>query len=303
MGIFSVFVCYTIKKGTAMCKKMRLFSASLVMVLMCVCAGQAHALRLSMKRIVLDDKKKAETITIINDSAVEQTYRMGLRHYTFSDTGNFMAIEDDELENYPDIQWADDYLSYAPRRITVPAGGSQQVRLFAKVPRGAADGEYRSHMWITTEAKPKEFKEKNSDKGKEGSSVRLVMQPGVSLPVIIRKGPLESQVEISNASLAKGEGKEANTLVVNFDVKREGSQSVYGGFDITCLAGDEDFVAKKVRGYSLYRETKQRSFKFALEIPEGKSVSDCAKVRIEYKSDSDNKSQNGHVMATAEVAL
>ena len=48
-------------------------------------------------------------------------------------------------------------IRYAPRRVTVPPGGSQQIRILLRRPRDLEPGEYRSHLWIVTEQAAKEF--------------------------------------------------------------------------------------------------------------------------------------------------
>lgn len=89
-------------------------------------ASEAQALRVSMKRIVFEGPKRSDIISIINNTSQEQTYRMGLKHYRMDAERSLVKLEGPDDPAGADIKWADEMIRYAPRRVTVPPGGSDR---------------------------------------------------------------------------------------------------------------------------------------------------------------------------------
>ncbi|HBR68034.1 MAG TPA: hypothetical protein DEA55_01515, partial [Rhodospirillaceae bacterium] len=153
--------------------------------------SEAFAIRVSLKRVTFEDSKRSEILTIINSTEKEQTYRLGWRKYRMDEKKALRAVG--EGEKADDIQWADDMVRFAPRRVTIPAGGSQQIRLLFRRPADLKDGEYRSHLWIVSETPPESFDTKEAGK----QAVRLAVQPAISLPIFVRAGKLEAKASIT----------------------------------------------------------------------------------------------------------
>lgn len=266
-------------------------------------ALEAYALRISIKRIIFEGDKRSETITIINNSDKDRTYRMSLRHYTMGTTKGLQRIDEEDLEQYGDINWADDYIRFAPRRFTIEPGGAQQVRVFARAPRNLEDGEYRSHLWILTEVSPEEFSETKKDTG-DKPAVRLAMQPGISLPVFLRHGNISSTAALEQGSIEQAQTPEGQpAYVANFRLTKEGEKSIYGNFGIYCTAGSEEFMAKHVKGWAIYSETSYRDLSFFVNVPDGRSADDCRTMRVNYEADEDDETYKGRVIATLDISL
>lgn len=254
----------------------------------------ANAVRISMKRVIFGDGKKSETITIINNTTEEKTYRLGWRKYVMDEKKSLRAV-DGEIVQETFFDWADNMVRYAPRRVKVAPGASQQIRLLFRRPANLEEKEYRSHLWIVTETKPEDFKKDSS--ATSGHSVKLAVQPAISLPIFVRNGDLTASASISEEALKQ---ISADKLNVSFVLNREGSRSLYGDFDFICT--ENQLVIHQVRGVSVYTEINKRylDFDIPLETAEEKS---CKGVSILYKSDPDDPDFKGKLLAQGSATL
>lgn len=258
--------------------------------------NEAQALRISMKRIIFEGPKRSDIITIMNNTAREQTYRLGWRHYRMDEERSLVRVD----ENDPameDFNWADDMIRYAPRRVTVPPGGSQQIRILLRRPRDLAEGEYRSHLWIVTEAPTEEFAPGDAETAGQ-QSFQLSMMPALTLPIFVRHGDLTASARITDMTLAQTD--EGGS--VSFNLHREGNRSLYGDLKVICTGGSQEYVANHTRGIAVYTEVNRRFFEFDFTYPP-EHAADCRKVRVEYVADSDDNQYSGQVMAQASASM
>ena len=259
--------------------------------------SEAQALRISMKRIIFEGPKRSDIISIINNTAQEQTYRLGLKHYRMDAERSLVKLEGPDDPAGADIRWADEMIRYAPRRVTVPPGGSQQIRLLLRRPRDLADGEYRSHLWIITETDAEAF-EANKPANAGAQSFRLAMTPASTLPILVRSGQMNIKSSITNAKVSDvGGGKHK----VSFTVNREGNRSLYGDLRVICT-GSGEYVASNKRGIAVYTELTKREFSYEYDVPADQAAA-CRSVRIEYLADKDDAQYNGALMAQANASM
>lgn len=254
-------------------------------------AQEANAVRVSMQRVIFTGKKKSEVITIINNTGKKQTYRLGWKKLRMDEKKSLSSIKEGEPSD--DILWAEKMVRYAPRRITVPPGDSQQVRLLLRPPADVQKAEYRAHLWIISEGDPPTFVAKPDSSKQE---VRLAVQPAITLPVFVRYGDLDATASISDVKTENIQGG----LKIAFALNREGNRSIYGDFDFMCADGAQEIMLRQVRGVAVYTEISRRFVKY--EIPFNQStVSDCKNIKITYRSDPDDPQFQGKVLAEATV--
>jgi len=259
----------------------------------------AQSLSVTMKRIVFEGPKRAEVLTIINNSNKVETYRIGWIHYVMNNEGQLVPVPKEELP--PSVKPASDMIRYAPRRITVGAKSSQQIRIMMRLPAGVEDGEYRSHLWIRTEPDVEELKRSAEEfRRKSGSnqSVSIEMLPGITMPVIIRKGAVDANLEIQNLQASQSPG----FVDVSYTLARGGLRSVYGDIDYVCNAGmQNEFILKKERGLGIYSEVSSRVFNFKAERPLGKPS--CGNLTVYFVENEDSTRSKKILQAQATVAV
>ena len=253
----------------------------------------AYAVRVSLKRVVFDKNTRSEILTIINNTGEQQTYRLGWRKYRMDNGKSLRAVRDDE--DASDILWADKMIRFAPRRVTIPPGGSQQIRLLFRRPADLKEAEYRAHLWIVSEAKPEAF---STSDGDSEQSVKLAVQPAISLPIFVRNGELTAKASISNPKLVQKSGM----LNASFTLNRTGTRSVYGDFDFVCADQGNDVVLHQVRGIAVYMETQSRNLDYDIPLSPQTATS-CNSVNIIYRADPKDSDFKGKVLAQATASL
>lgn len=256
------------------------FFLFLIIVAVLTAPIPAEAVKLTVKRVVFEREKRAEVITVINSSNREITYRVGWRHFVMTRDRALNAVPESEL---PDsVKPAADFIRYAPRRFTLAPKTSQQIRLILRMNSDVADGEYRSHLWIRPEEEVErlKFREELKQRNKSGSKtsgVSMRMLSGVTMPVIIRKGSLSAEVDVSNLSAKQTPG----FIDVSHSLLRSGDRSVYGSLEYICNQGAGGaYSIRSVKGIAVYPEVNQRDFSARIPKPEGESA--CQTLSVEY---------------------
>lgn len=256
-------------------------------------ASDAQALRITLKRVTFEGPKRTEVLTIINNEAKPKTYRMGWRHMKMVPNKALTYVEDPSAD--PDIKPVDDMVRFAPRRVTIPPGGSQQVRLMLRKPRDLPDGEYRSHFWIQPEADATKFTPEG-EVDNTRSAVQLRMLTGITIPVIVRSGNLQGTGEITGG----GASIKGNNIEVKFTVARKGNKSLYGDIDMICLGGEQTDI-RTVRGIAIYPEVDSRDFTFNIPVPA--DVNSCRQIGITYREPAEAGQDLGRTIAEGVVNL
>lgn len=256
----------------------------------------AQALKVTLKRAVFEGPRRTEVLTIVNNTAEEQAYRLGWRMMRMTENQSVVAVDDPAQA--AGLKPVDDMVRYAPRRIVIPPGGTQQVRLLLRKPKDLPEGEYRSHFWIQPEAESVKFEPLTGEKAEEAKTkpvVQIKMLTGITIPVIVRHGKLAVSTTITDARAARDTG--GKVMNVGFTLNREGNRSVYGDLKFTCDGGA---LAKQVKGIAVYTEISKRFMNFSIPYPEGGV---CNKMTVEFSADDDDMDLGGRVLATAEVPV
>lgn len=288
-------VFFMIKRVATFCRscpRLALAGAAAAVVMACAAvlfvAHDAHALKITMKRVIFEGPRRAEVLTLINNTADETAFRLGWRTMRMTPDKGLVEVPEGAESDIPS---AEGMVIFAPRRVVIPPGGSQQIRLMLRKPRDLAEGEYRSHLWIRPEADAVKFDPQPAEAGK--SSVQIKMLAGVSLPVFVRHGQMTATAAIENATLRRAGDK----LAVELTLTRQGNRSIYGDFDFIC-AGAEERVVRQVRGIAIYTDVPSRKLNFSFPAPE---TGGCSSMRIVYTADRDDPLFKGNVIAQATV--
>ncbi len=254
----------------------------------------AHALRVTMKRVIFEGPVRTEVLTIINNTAEEQAYRLGWRRLRMTEDKSLVSVPEGEpLPGFDEMQ---QMIRYAPRRIVLPPGASQQVRLMLRRPKDMKDGEYRAHFWIQPESESVKF-DPNKTRPEGKSAVQIKMLTGVTLPVIVRQGNLTASVKIADAALVTENGQK----MLKYTMTREGNRSVYGDIELICKtpAGEEKII-QQLRGIAVYADINRRVITQRTKgVPEG----GCTSLVMKYRADTEDQLFKGAVLAEANVKM
>jgi P pilus assembly chaperone PapD len=268
-----------------------LFFITLLMSLKCTAA-----LLVTPSRVVFEDRTRTAQVTLVNKGTETATYRISFIRQNMTEDGKFVPAGEDESGLYSDTM-----VRYSPRQITLSPGQSQIVRLMLRKPKNLPDGEYRSHMLL--QALPETSKSDISKAVAEDSdeiSVEITTIIGVSIPVIVRNGKLDTELSLSNASYVKSTNPETKSHIA-LDMNRTGSESTYGDFRVTYIDGKgQAVVVGNVKGVAVYTPNQLRKFKIPLNAPAG-VVFDKGHFHITY-TESGKDEKNG-LIASVDVQL
>jgi P pilus assembly chaperone PapD len=202
-------------------------------------------LMLYPNRIVFEGTQRTAQLELINRGTTSSVYRLKLVRRRMSDSGDFMAVD----SPLPGELFADDLVRYSPRQITLAPGASQTIRLMVRKPADLQAGEYRSHLLF--ERVP-DTKQSSARPGKDAPQldIKLTALVSVTIPVIVRHGPIDATVALRDLKL---EPSPAGQQVLSLALWREGASSVYGDLmaEFTPNNGAPQVVAS-VKGLAVY---------------------------------------------------
>lgn len=252
----------------------------LMMTLLPIKAFTQGDLLITPRRIVFEGNKQRQEITLANTGQDTAIYSISFVQYRMTETGTFEQIEEPDQGQL----FADPYLRYFPRTVTLAPNESQVVRMQLRKLPGMVDGEYRSHLYFRAipEEKPLGLDDMLSDTTAIG--IRLVPIFGITIPVIIRQGDLQAAINLSDISL---NNRETNIPEFSLTIRREGNQSVYGDLTIDYISpGGEVIEVGIVRGIAVYTPNSHRKFSMQIHKPEGIDFG-SGKLRVRYNSASE----------------
>jgi P pilus assembly chaperone PapD len=222
-------------------------------------------------RVILDGRRGTEVI-LSNIGSEAATYRVGLELRRMLENGRLAPVAEEDANAAEKAALA--MIRYAPRRITLPPGQPQAVRLAARPGADLPDGEYRVHMSFRAIPKPRAVTEE--ERGGDQVSIRLIPIYGVTIPIIVRHGRLEAQAAITQPRLVQGEDGPELAL----EIKRSGESSTYGELIVTKPGAEDPLVM--LRGVAVYPEIGSRSVR--VPLTQEQAAGFTGPLRVEYRA-------------------
>lgn len=218
------------------------------------------------KRVVFEGNERTKEINLINTGQDSATFAISFIQYVMDENGSFKQVtEAAEGQNF-----ADPYLRFFPRRVTLPPQQAQTVRLQVTRTGEMTDGEYRSHVYFRAVEKQTALKNDAEEKQQENISINIKTVFGISIPVIIRRGDTNADIELSNIVYAKDTG------IISLSLKRNGNISTYGNIKVKYKPSTEDDAAivGKIKGIAVYTPNTRRNFSFKLQNEDNLEIKD-----------------------------
>ncbi|MDH5611771.1 MAG: fimbria/pilus periplasmic chaperone [Gammaproteobacteria bacterium] len=244
-------------------------------------------------RVVFDESTRTAQVTLMNPGTETGEFRISFLRQNMNDKGEFVPVEADEKGMF-----SDPLIRYSPRQLTLPPGQSQVVRLMLRKPKDLETGEYRSHMLFQMLPKASKSSIKNTaDADQKTITIEIIPAVGISIPVIVRHGKLESELKLDNARFIPATEVEPKPSI-SVDMHRSGNQSVYGDFRaiFTPSNGGAPVVIALANGIAVYSPNTLRHFSISLDIPSGVSLKE-GYVRILFLESGKNE-QTGLIAET-----
>lgn len=197
-----------------------------------------------------DSPRRTDNLRFTNTSDSPKTYDISMVNFAQNSDGEYRPIETPMMGN----PFADSYLDFAPRRVTLAPSQSQVVRVVRRPMAGAENGEYVSHLKI--QELPDQTMMNSGATNSNGININLRPLYAVTIPVMIEKGSprasaLIRSVEIYNAK---------TNLIAAVMVERGGNRSFYG----TLVVTDDGVELGRVSNFRIFMTTSARVIKIPL---------------------------------------
>ena len=266
-----------LKLGSVMIKRLFIFFAIFVMGLFLAATEARADLTITPKRVVFQARDRSATVTLLNITDHENTYRFSWQIKKAMPDGKYEAMPFNK-----DPHGVASMVIFSPRQVTIGPHGHQTIRLSLRRPSDLPTGEYRAHLMLTRLAH-EEGPQKQDPNAKE-LSMEINVNLSFSIPVIVRQGEDKAlKVSLSEPALRLA-GKGA---VLDVNINRDaGTFSTYG--DVTVFwqpPKGKEVVIGSLTGVALYPEVKTR--KIAVPISSKDNLS-AGTVRIAYIGKSES---------------
>lgn len=234
------------------------------------------------KRVVFDGSRRVMELNLANTGQDTAKYNVSIVQYRMTEDGAFEDITAPD----PGQNFADKYIRFFPRTVTLGPNESQVVKMQLTNTTGLPSGEYRSHVYFRAVPKEVALGEDNSARDTSSVSVKLVPIFGITIPVIIRIGESTAKTTISNLEI---ETVNDTTQRLSMTLNRSGNMSVYGDLKILYVSPDgKERVVGIVNGIAVYTPNLTRKFRMDL-IKNGEINYKQGKLIVSFNSQSDTK--------------
>jgi P pilus assembly chaperone PapD len=256
-----------------------ILSLALIIILIPFDTFAQGGLLITPRRVVFDGKKNTINVNLANSGQDTSTYLISFVQYRMRVDGGFDQITEPDSGQF----FADKYIRLYPRKVTLPPGTNQVVKLQLRGYKKLKDGEYRSHLIFKLKNDLTALGMEDEDRDTTTISIRLVPVFGISIPAIIRKGKSTTQVSLSDLAVNMVND---TTPSLNITFNRTGNFSVYGDVTVDYISPDleEPVQVGVVRGLAVYTPNKLRHFTLTLDNNYNYNK---GKLRVVYKSKSD----------------
>ncbi|MBB1488854.1 fimbrial biogenesis chaperone [Oceanospirillum sediminis] len=168
------------------------------------------------EKVVFEPGQRSVRLNLQNRGNETYTYRIGWQDIVMDSLGLIKQVDDEK--NPRKTPAASKMIRYAPRQVILEPGETQAVRVMLRRPADLKDGEYRSHMLFQ---RLQTVKGINTPATATTPGISMDLLIGTSIPVFVRQGDGEADLEFNNLELKKKEGK----YFLNMQVERKGLYS------------------------------------------------------------------------------
>jgi hypothetical protein len=235
------------------------------------------------KRAVFEGRDRYKELTLSNTGKDTARYDISFKHYRMKENG---ALEELSVPD-PGTQFADSFVRFFPRTVTLAPGEAQVVRIQLTQIGKIVEGEYRSHLYFRSVPKSKPLGEKET-KTADSSSITIKLNAifGIAVPIIIRVGETTTKIGVTNCSFEK-----ADAPFVKMTLNRTGNMSCYGDITVDYISpsGTATRVVEQ-KGLAIYTPIEQRQVRILLPTKAGLDYTK-GKLHVVYKA-QENLNQN-----------
>lgn len=210
------------------------------------------------RRVVFEGTTKTQDITLANGGTDTAKYVVSIVQMRMKEDGSFEQITAPD----PGQNFADQYLRFYPRTVTLAPRESQMVKMQLVKAEKLEAGEYRSHIYFRAvpNTKPLGANEALQD---TTFSATLNAVFGITIPVIIRVGESTGKVNLSDVSFVKVNDTLSKCKMT---FNRTGNTSTFGDIVINYTSPQGKVIqVAAVNGLAVYTPNSVRRFDCKLD--------------------------------------
>ncbi len=259
------------------------FFASLIALLLTLTESAAQGnLLITPRRVVFEGSKRSFDLNLANTGQDTATYAISLVQIRMIGEGGFETITEPD----PGQRFADRYIRYFPRSVTLGPNEAQVVKIQVIRTNELTAGEYRSHFYFRALPETRPLGEKEIPTDTTSISVRLTPVFGITIPVIIRTGDTSVKVTLSDLALNFDTNSDPWLSMV---FNRTGNISVYGDIAVDHISPQGKVTRVGVaNGVAVYTPNTIRRFRFNINRVQGVDFR-AGSLRVTYSASSDVK--------------
>jgi len=263
----------------------------------------AASVSLTPKRITFDRPGKSATISVSSGGG-DGAFNVELIDRVMLPDGQIIPLS--EAASRPEaalVKSAKPFLVVTPRRIRLVPGSGQAIRLRAAASAAIAPGEYRTHLTVTGIPPVDSGLTAEQAAGKtEGQlSFRINSVLAISIPVILRVGPIDVRAAIEHPVLSyenvspDGKAAPVRTAMLSIELVRLGANSLFGDLEVRGSKKLGGGPIGAVRGIGVYPEIGRRTVK----IPLSRIPAAGEQIDIQFRDDD---TAPGSILSKASLA-
>jgi len=239
------------------------------------------------KRVVLDEKKRGEALTLFNSSNDTASYTISFIHYEMNEDGTFKNVDSTAARS---SEFADSLLRFFPFTVTLAPHSSQTVRVHLMKPKDLEPGEYRTGLLFKELERAKSLEEQAKDPNQKTLSLNVHAIFSIAIPVLVRYQTIPPSVYLDKLTISKPDS--ANKIVMSVDIHREGNQSCYGTIVLThkSTSGKSTLIGT-MKGIAVYVPLKLRKALVEFVVPPGVDLTQGS-LHVEYQTLTDSPTES-----------
>jgi hypothetical protein len=240
-------------------------------------------LLITPKRVVFENNKQKEEISLVNIGKDTATYSISFIEYDMKEDGSFVIIDKPDSAR----MMASPYLRIFPRKVTLAPREPQVISLQCRRMANMPVGEFRSHLYFRSEKNYSALGLPNKNADSTKLRVALIPVFGLSIPIIVRSGDVSAGASLSDIQLSSPAAKDQT---LNVTINRSGNGSLYG--DIVVLyntAQGKSIEVGRMNGVGIYSTINKRHVSLKLKDIEGNKLI-AGSLKVQYLNKTENSS-------------
>ena len=237
-------------------------------------------LLITPRRVVFDGSTRSIDLNLANTGQDSATYAISIIQIRMTEEGQFETITEPD----PGQRFADRFLRYFPRSVTLAPGEAQVIKVQVTRRSQLEDGEYRSHFYFRAVPDTRPLGEEEPTRVTDAISVQLTPVFGITIPVLIRIGESTTNVTLSDLRFSMVNDTDPQ-LELTFN--RSGNMSVYGNLSVDHISPSGTVTRVGIaNGIAVYTPNTKRKFILNL-LKSGDVVYTAGRLKIKYSAPSD----------------